>query len=221
MTTFAMMAGVAITSLIAGILSGAFYWHKCFCSRTPAAKSTMPPGMLIWDIHSLLNTMSRFAVAAERGNSIDPALVYNLSDYLLHSSMLQRENGWADAHTLENWLLAHLRIVMEFRPRGGIPAVRVKVGENVRRVQAGESIQQLLWFLQKAHSIESIEVRMTSQPNEPKATVSIDVYGTLEELRRLPMEDLPSIWELNPGRCSCELRASVELRSPDSLAKAA
>ena len=104
---------------------------------------------------------------------------------------------------------------------GGIPAVRVKVGENVRRVQAGESIQQLLWFLQKAHSIESIEVRMTSQPNEPKATVSIDVYGTLEELRRLPMVDLPSIWELNPGRCSCELRASVELRSPDSLAKAA
>jgi len=221
MTTFAMMAGVAIASLIAGILSGALFWHKCFGSRMSGAKSTMPPGMLVWDIHSLLNTMSRFAVAAERGNMIDPALVYNLSDYLLHSSMLQRENGWADAHTLENWLLAHLRIVMEFRPQGGIPAVRVKVGESIRRVQAGESIQQLLWFLQKARSIDSIEVRLTSQPNDARATVSIDVYGSLEELRRVPMEDLPSIWELSPGRCSCELRAAVELRSLDTVANAA
>lgn len=221
MTTFAMMAGVAITSLIAGVLSGAVFWHRYFGSRMPAAKATMPPGMLVWDIHSLLNTMSRFAVAAERGSMIDPALVYNLSDYLLHSSMLQRENGWADAHTLENWLLAHLRVVMEFRPQGGIPTVRVKVGEGIRRVQAGESIQQLLWFLQKARSIDSIELRLTSQPNDSRAIVSIDVYGTLEELHKVPLDDLPPIWELSPGKCSCELRAAVELRSIDMLAKPA
>ena len=221
MTTFAMMAGVAITSLIAGILSGALFWNRYFGPRVPAPKASMPPGMLVWDIHSLLNTMSRFAVAAERGNMIDPALVYNLSDYLLHSSMLQRENGWADAHALENWLLAHLRIVMEFRPQGGIPTVRVKVGENIRRVQAGESIQQLLWLLQKVRSIDSIEVRLTSQPNEPKAIVSLNIYGSLEELHKVTMEDLPSTWELSPGKCSCELKASVELRSVDLLAKAA
>lgn len=214
MATLTMIAGVALTAFSAGVLSGALLWRRCMKKRATAPHRPLAkPGPLLWDIHSLLNAMNRFAVAAERGSAIDPALVYNLSDYLLHSSLLQRESGWADNHALENWLQAHLRILAELRAQSDIPSIRLKLSARIRRIDVNQLIRQLHWLLQRTRTIDSIEIHATPHMSDHTATITVTVHGKVDEFDHAPMEDLTSPWRLDKGECSCELNTNCELRT--------
>lgn len=221
MTNLTTIAGIAITALCTGILSGALLWQRYVKARAPAPVTAGATTPLLWDIHSLLNAMNRFAVAAERGNSIDPALVYNLSDYLLHSSMLQREAGWAEPDSVENWLLAHMRILGELRGQHNMPTVTMKVPASTRRFDATDVVRQMLWFLQRAHTIDLIEIQLRPHLGGHTSSISIAVYGTMEELDSVPIEDLSSVWRLTKGKCTCALKAACEPLGPGDAAAAA
>jgi hypothetical protein len=214
MATLTMIAGVALTALSVGILAGVLLWRRYMGKQIPAPQRTLAsPVPLLWDIHSLLNAMNRFAVAAERGSAIDPAVIYNLSDYLLHSSLLQREGGWAEKQTLDNWLQAHLRILAELKAHGNIPRIGLKFSERIRRIEANQLIRQLHWFLQRTHAIDSIDIQATPHVHDHTATVTVVISGRMDELDGVPMEDLKSIWRLDQGKCSCELQTDCELRT--------
>lgn len=211
MTTLTTIAGVAIASLIMGILAGVLLWRKYTGAQTiEPRKTACGPIPLLWDIHSLLNAMNRFAVAAERRGAIDPALIYNLSDYLLHSSLLQREGGWSDAQGIENWLIAHLRILAELRAQSTLPTISMKFAHGVRRIEATQLIRQLLWFLQRAQTIDLIEIHVESNLIDHTARVTINVFGTMEELDSASIEDIDTTWHLEKGKCACEMRAAYE-----------
>lgn len=211
MATLTMIAGVALTAFGAGALSGALLWRRYTKKRiTAPPRPVASPTPPLWDIHSLLNAMNRFAVAAERGGAIDPALVYNLSDYLLHSSLLQREGGWADNHGLENWLQAHLRILAELKSQADIPRISLKISERIHRIEVHQLIRQLHWFLQRTNTIDSIEIRAIPHMNEHTAAVTVVIYGRMDEIDRAPMEDSTSTWRLDDGSCSCELQTGCE-----------
>jgi hypothetical protein len=65
MTTLTMIAGVALTAFGAGALSGALLWRRYTKKRiTAPPRPVASPNPPLWDIHSLLNAMNRFAVAA-------------------------------------------------------------------------------------------------------------------------------------------------------------
>lgn len=211
MTNLTTIAGVAIASLFIGVLAGVLLWHTCAgARRTVQRQAAFGPIPLLWDIHSLLNAMNRFAVAAERGGAIDPALIYNLSDYLLHSSLLQREGGWADAQGIENWLIAHLRILSELRSQSTLPTISMKFANGVRRIESTQLIRQLLWFLQRAQTIDLIEVHVESNLIDHTAGVTISVFGTMDELGCASIEDLGTTWHLEKGKYACEMRAAYE-----------
>lgn len=212
MTNLALIAGVAMAALCAGVLSGALLWQKYACVKMASTGRTDAPTPVLWDIHSLLNAMNRFAVAAERGNPIDPALVYNLSDYLLHSSLLQREGGWADYNSLDSWLRAHLRILAELRGQGGIPAIGVKMPEDLRRIQAYQLIPQLLWFLQRARHIDQIEITMHPHETDRIVTIKVLVHGPMEDFNAIPTDEMAHGWHLERSMCSWVLQTSFEPR---------
>jgi hypothetical protein len=207
MTTLTTMAGVALSLLSAGILSGALLWRKRVSRRSLTQRTALPAHPLLWDIHSLLNTMNRFAIASERGNAIDPALVYNLSNYLLHSSVLQRQGGWSDSERLGDWLQAHLRILGELRGQGDIPEVTVIFGEDIHEIEADQLIRQVQWFFQRTQVMETVEVHARPSARDRTAIVRVTVVGTMRAEDYSPSDELTSSWQLGNGTCSCEFKA--------------
>lgn len=213
MTTLTTIAGISLASLGVGIVSGALLWKKCISVQASNRRSARPSVFLIWDLHSLLNVLNRFAVAAERGQTVDAALVYNLSDYLLHSSLLQRESGWSEGRSIENWLLAHLRILTELRTQSILPAINVKISQDIRYLDGSPVFRQLHWFLQRVHTIDLIEIQVEPHSQKHTAKVHIQIHAAVEELNKLPSEELTSAWQFVHGKCSCELRTGCELRA--------
>lgn len=66
MITWMMITGIALAALCAGFLAGALMWRRHPEDPTPPPQRTFTaPGPLLWDIHSLLNIMSRFAVGVQ------------------------------------------------------------------------------------------------------------------------------------------------------------
>lgn len=213
MTTLTMIAGVALAAFSAGFLSGAWLWRWHMKKETPATRRpVVTPSPLFWDVHSLLNTMSRFAVASERGSPIDPALVYNLSDYLLQSSLLQKESGWADNQTLNNWLQAHLRIVAELKALGNPPRIDLKFSERIHRIEVHQLIRQMHWLVQRSDAVDSIEIRAIPHESDPVAIVTVILQGRLDDLDRAPKDDETPTWRQDMGKCSCELHTPCELQ---------
>lgn len=215
MATLMMIVGIALTALCAGLLSGAVLWHRHMNKQQvpppqPPPRITTTPGPLLWDVHSLLNTMSRFAMAAERGAPLNPAFVYCLSDYLLQSSLLQRQGGWTDAQTLENWLQAHLAILVELRAQSTPPRIRVRFFERIQHIDANTVIRQLHWLLQRAHTIESIEVHAAQQEASLIAAVTVNVFGTMDHIDHPPSQHPATAWHLDTGRCTFELSADCD-----------
>ncbi len=214
MATLTIVAGVALTAFSAGALSGAFFWRrymeeKMTAPPRPVAASTP----LLWDVHSLLNAMNRFAVAVERGGAIDPALVYNLSDYLLYSSLLQRESGWADHHTLDNWLQAYLRILAERKGHSDVPAVSMKLSEQIHRIEVNEVIHQLHWLLHRMSAIASVEIRANPDISNHTAAVTVVIHGQIEGLDPAMVADSATVWRLDESSCSCDFHVDCELHS--------
>lgn len=215
MTDWSTSVTGAIIGLIVGMVVGALLWHwRTAATQRGAARQSHPPMPLLWDIHSVLNAMNKLALTAERGRPVEPALVYLLSDYLLHSALIQREEGWTDRHALESWLLAHVRIIAEHRGQNTLPAVIVQMREDIQRIHASQTLRQLLWFLQKASSVNRIHVQVHSPSSTRRVTrVRIEVEGHHMEIDRTSMpvdEAVISSWSEEPHRSICELRARFE-----------
>ncbi|WP_439590219.1 hypothetical protein [Hydrogenophaga sp.] len=204
--------GVSI-AFVAGIVVGALLWRWRAGSeshRTGRQQNRSAP--LLWDIHSVLNAMNKLALAAERGRPVEPSLVYLLSDYLLHSALIQREDGWADRNSLENWLLSHVRVLADHRGQITLPAATIQLGEGVQRIHANPLLRQLLWILQKAPTINRIQIDVLALKAEDRAVkVRIEVEGDHAELTRL-LEDRSTVtgWRMDSGLCACELRTAYE-----------
>lgn len=206
----AMGVSIAFTG---GLAAGALLWRWRASTRSRGAmRQQNKPAPLLWDIHSVLNAMNKLALAAERGRPVEPSLVYLLSDYLLHSALIQREDGWTDRNALENWLLAHVRVLADHRGQTTLPAVQVQLREGVRRIHANPVLRQLLWILQKAPTISRIQIDVIATKSlDQSAKVRIEVGGDPVELERL-LEDASAStsWRNESGVCSCELRTAYE-----------
>lgn len=212
MTTLTMIAGVALAAFGAGLLAGAWLWRRHMNKESPATPQPLvTPCPLLWDVHSLLNTMSRFAVASERGSPVDPALVYNLSDYLLQSSLLQKECGWADNQALNSWLQAHLRIVAELKAVGDPPRIDLKFSERVHRIEVHQLIRPMHWLVQRLDAVDSIEIRAIPHESDPVAIVNVILQGRVDDLDRAPKDDQTLTWHKDMGKYSCELHTPCEL----------
>lgn len=203
-------------AFIAGMVVGALLWHGVTSLRSRRMLLETTPPML-WDIHSLLNAMNKIALASERGRLVEPSLVYLLSDYLLHGALIQREDGWADRGALENWLLAHVRVVADHRGQTTLPAVGVQLQESVRRVHTHQLLRHVLWLMQKVPTINRIQVAMPTMKNEGRMiTLRIEVEGDPAEFDKLLEGGSPSsrFWRMDSGQCICELRVPFEPAPP-------
>ncbi len=206
------------TAFIAGIAIGALLWYWRVSIR---ARRTLRKGggasALLWDVHSVLNTMNKLALAAERGRPSDPALIYLLSDYLLHSALIQREDGWADHKSLEGWLQAHARIIADHRGFSSLAAITVRMHKNVWRIQTKSLVRQLMAFLQKVGPVHEIriEVLATAQ-DHPLAKVRVEIASEPAECGRdtPAAEASASAWHLEDGLAVLETRTAFEPGPP-------
>lgn len=205
-------------TFLAGVLLGALLWHwRMSIKLRNETHQHNNPAPLLWDIHSVLNAMNKLALTAERGRPIEPSLVYLLSDYLLHSALIQREEGWADRNALESWLLAHVRVVADHRGQITLPAVKVQMSDGIRRVHANQLLRQLLWFLQKAPSVTRICIHVTgpSKAVSHKVKARIEMEGDRLEavdLSKSPADEaLTGAWRMESGVSNCELQVAYEV----------
>lgn len=213
MTNWLISATGVSGAFLAGIVLGALLWH--WRTSSQARRFVRQQGKsapLLWDIHSVLNAMNKLALAAERGRPVEPSLVYLLSDYLLHSALIQREDGWADRNSLENWLLSHVRVLADHRGQTTLPAVTIQMREGVQRIHANPLLRQLLWILQKAPTIHRVQVDLLALKGEDRvAKVRVEVEGDHTELNKLlDGENTTSSWRMESGVCTCELRTACE-----------
>jgi hypothetical protein len=217
MTTWVMGFAIATSAFIVGVIGGMLLWQlHSSKSRESLPEKEKPATPIFWDIHSVLNTMNRFAVAAERGRSMNPTQIYNLSDYLLHSALLQREGGWSNCESLENWLLSHLRVLGELNGGTDLPALNIHWRDGVRRFHAGDIVRELIWCLQKIRNVKLIDIHLSagSQTGD-LVEIRIQVHGDREELDHMSIGDFASSsWSLLAGVCTCELLVRGDMRSP-------
>jgi hypothetical protein len=213
MTNWLIGATGVSTAFVAGIVLGALLWRwRAGTESRRAGRLQNKPAPLLWDIHSVLNAMNKLALAAERARPVEPSLVYMLSDYLLHSALIQREEGWTDRNSLENWLLSHVRVLADHRGQTTLPAATIQMGEGVQRIHANPLLRQLLWILQKAPTINRIQIDVFALKTEDRAAkVRIEVEGDHTELGRL-LGDRSTVnaWRMESGLCTCELRTAYE-----------
>lgn len=205
-------AAGAATFFVTGLATGALlcYWRSSVKKRRePTRRGTYP---MPWDIHCVLNAMNKMALTAERARPIEPGLIYLISDYLLHSTLIQREDGWVDRNTLEAWLLAHVRVLADHRGQASLPSVTVNISDNIRRIHGHKLIRQLLWCLHKALNVTRIHIEVRPVPNRERlADVRVVVEGDRAELGKLTQEETtPSSWHLLADVFSCEFRAASE-----------
>lgn len=210
MNTWMMSVTGAVTAFVAGIVVGALLWQWRTSVQTRRAMHKRGKPFLLWDVHSVLNAMNKLALTAERGRPVEPSLIYLLSDYLLHSALIQREDGWADRHSLENWLMAHVRVIADHRGQTTLPAVTVQMPEDLRRIQTTQILRQLLWFLHKTTSVTRIHVQVQTAAKEASLVkVRVEIDGERTELSS-PSEEASSSWQVAPGMSSIEMRTPYE-----------
>lgn len=212
MTNWLISATGVSVAFVAGIVLGALLcqWRMSSQMRriTREHNNSSP---LLWDIHSVLNAMNKLALSAERGRAVEPSLVYMLSDYLLHSALIQREDGWADRNSLENWLLSHVRVLADHRGQTTLPAVTLRMQEGMQRIYANPVLRQLLWILQKAPTIRRVQVDLLALKGESSlAKVRVEVEGDHTELSKLLHDGNAATWRMESGLCTCELRTAYE-----------
>ncbi len=213
MTHWYISATVASVALLIGILLGALLWQwRLSGSSARAAGQRNSPAPLLWDIHSILNAMNKLALVAERGRPAEPSLIYLLSDYLLHGALIQREDGWTDRNSLEDWLLSHVRVLADHRGQNTLPAVIVQMREDVQRIHAHPPLRPLLWILQKVPSVSRIQIDVFALKAEKfAAKVRIEVTAERSELARvLDGDSAANAWRMEAGSCICELRTTYE-----------
>ncbi len=213
MTNWLISATGVSIAFLAGIVLGALLWQWRTSSQSRrAARQHNKSAPLLWDIHSVLNAMNKLALAAERGRPVEPSLVYLLSDYLLHSALIQREDGWTDRNALENWLLSHVRVLADHRGQTTLPAVTIQMQEGVQRIHANPVLRQLLWILQKAPTIHRVQIDVLAMKGEDRAVrVRVEVEGDSTELGRLLDGGTPErSWRMESAFCTCELRTASE-----------
>jgi|GEM_PF-7029824 len=204
---------MAAAAFIVGIVVGASLWQwRVHVRSRRLSRQQKKPAPLLWDFHSVLNAMNKLALASERGRPVEPALVYLLSDYLLHSALIQREDGWADRDLLEHWFLAHVRLLADHRGQAMLPAFTIQMREGVRRIHAHQLLRLLLWILQKATTIHRIQIDVYPPKIEAQTVkVRVEVEGDPTELHKLLEDDrLSAPWQVETGLCTCELRAAFE-----------
>ncbi|MGE0100455.1 MAG: hypothetical protein AB7S86_19110 [Hydrogenophaga sp.] len=213
MSNWLMSATGATTTFIAGIVIGALltHWRSMVKGRSLSTKRSAPP--MLWDIHCVLNAMNKMALTAERGRPVEPAMIYLLSDYLLHSALLQREDGWTDRDGLENWLLAHVRVVADHRGQATLPGVTVEFPKSVRRVHAKQLLRQLLWNLQVTQTINRVHIQLLggARGEDRLVKVRLEVEGDLPDPEKITKNgSSSSSWQLVGNVSTCELRAAFE-----------
>lgn len=207
-----MGASGAATLFVAGLATGALlcYWRAAVKKRRgPTRRGNYP---MPWDIHCVLNAMNKMALTAERARPIEPGLIYLLSDYLLHSTLIQREDGWVDRNSLEAWLLAHVRVLADHRSQTSLPSVTINVNDSVRRIHGHKLIRQLMWCLHKAMTVRRIHIDVKPVANRDRVVdVRVSVEGDREELGKLTQEETtPSSWHLQADTFTCAFRAASE-----------
>lgn len=212
MTNWLISAAGVSVAFVAGIVLGALLWQwRMGTGSRRAARQQNKSAPLLWDIHSVLNAMNKLALSAERGRPVEPSLVYLLSDYLLHSALIQREDGWADRNALENWLLAHVRVVADHRGQTTLPGVNVQMRESVHRIHANPLLRQLLWILQKVPTVHRIQVDVLAMRSEDHTVkVRVEVDGNAAELGKALDGGGSNSWKMESGLCACELRTAFE-----------
>jgi hypothetical protein len=210
-----MATGVA-TTFVAGLVVGVLLSQWRFlvkARRAPLRRSNYP---VPWDIHCVLNAMNKIALTAERSRPVEPALVYLISDYLLHSTLIQRDDGWVDRNSLEGWLLAHVRVLADHRSQSTLPAVTVQMSDDIRRIHAQKLIRQLLLLLQKFMTVSRIHIEiLDSKVQDRMVKVRVAIEGDRAGLDKLTEEDRGTLssWQLDGSVFSCEFRAAFEVHS--------
>jgi hypothetical protein len=202
----------AATFFVTGLATGALlcYWRSSVKRRREPVRRAIYP--MPWDIHCVLNAMNKMALTAERARPIEPGLIYMLSDYLLHSTLIQREDGWVDRNTLEAWLMAHARVLADHRSQTSLPSVTVNVSDSVRRIHGHKLVRQVMWCLHKALTVRRIHIEVQPVPNRDRVVdVRVLVEGDRDELGKLTQEEgAPSSWNLRADAFVCEFRSASE-----------
>lgn len=216
MSSMLSVTGGLLMAAAVGALAVALVW--CLMQRRSASSPVLAEAAALpitWNVHSVLNSLNKMALAAESGRPVDTAAIYLLADYLRSGALMQQHKGWVDGNTLEEWLVAHVRL-SDTGGGAGMVDVSLQVQSRIRRLQAASLLRELSVFYPKGPLTSSVRIVLTCPVGQPPVGASAKAVVTVALAQPgspKPGKAAESAWRFEQGQAVCELDLPCELQA--------